>query len=288
MQPPLYSDDELYVCLIRMGNEVMGVVPLSINGTMASFVGCADVCDYLDFAVESGHEKEFYSALLDNLEERHITELDLRCLRPESTVLSHLAAIVQERGGVCSIERDGVSLEMDLPGDWNEYLNMLNGQQRHEIRRKLRRLSEKADVRFVIMENPVEITDQLDCFLKMFRESRTDKAAFMTPQMESFFRLMIRAMSEEGIIKLFLLKLNDSPAATVLCFDYYGTMYLYISGYDPRYGSLSVGLLCKILSIEHSIKLGRKKYDFLKGTEPYKYRLGGKEVPLSRCRITLK
>ncbi|MBI5117768.1 GNAT family N-acetyltransferase [Candidatus Poribacteria bacterium] len=281
-------DDELCVCLIKMDKDLIGVAPLSINGMTASFVGCADVCDYMDFTVAPGYEKEFYNVLLDNLQKRCITELDLRCLRPESTVFSHLVETAQERDGVCSFEPDGVSLEMDLPGDWNEYLNSLNGKQRHEIRRKLRRLHEKTDVSLLVLENPEEIAEYLDAFLKMFRESRSDKAAFMDPRMESFFRSMIRAMSEEGVLRLFVLRLFDLIAAAAVCFDYQKTMYLYNSGYDPRYASLSAGLLCKILSIKHSIEIGRKKYDFLKGAEPYKYRLGGREVRLSRCRITIK
>jgi CelD/BcsL family acetyltransferase involved in cellulose biosynthesis len=97
---------------------------------------------------------------------------------------------------------------------------------------------------------------------------------------------MTQAMSEEGFLRLFMLTLNEAPAAAALCFDYRDTMYLYNSGYDPQYGSLSAGLLCKILSIRHSIEIGRKKYDFLKGAEPYKYHLGGKEVHLRRCRIS--
>ncbi len=278
-------DDELYACLIKVNEDLIGVAPLSINGATASFVGAADVCDYLDFAVAPGHEKEFYDALLDDLSKQRVTELDLRCLRPESTVFSHLAQTARDRNGVCSFEPDGVSLEMDLPGDWNEYLNILSGKQRHEIRRKLRRLHEEDEVHFLALEDAAEITEQSDAFLKMFRESRSDKAAFMNPQRESFFRSMIRAMSEEGVLRLFLLKLGDSTAAAAVCFDYLDTVYLYNSGYDPRFSSLSVGLLCKILSVKHSIEIGRKKYDFLKGAEPYKSLLGGKEVHLSRCRI---
>lgn len=279
------SDSELYLCLVRMNEQLIGVAPLSIRGFTASFVGCADVCDYLDFAVVPGCEKEFCCALLDTLSNRRITELDLRCLRPESTVLSHLARTAQARNGVCSFEPDGVSVEIDLPGDWDEYLAMLNGKQRHEVRRRLRRLRAEAEAHFVALENAEEIEERLDTFLKMFRESRADKATFMNPQMESFFRSMIRAMSEEGILRLFVLELNGTSAAAALCFDYQDTMYLYNSGYDPRYSSLSAGLLCKVLSIKHSIKVGRKKYDFLKGAEPYKYRLGGREVKLTRCRI---
>jgi CelD/BcsL family acetyltransferase involved in cellulose biosynthesis len=278
-------DDELHLCLMKKNEALIGLAPLSINGVTASFVGDADVCDYLDFSVTPGYEEEFYQALLDDLTKQHVTELDLRCLRPESTVLSHLAEAAKKRGGECSLEQDGVSLEMDLPDDWNAYLDMLDGKQRHEIRRKLKRLHEEAEVKFLALEDPGEIAEQLDAFLKMFRESRRDKAAFMNSQMESFFRSMIQALSEEGVLRLFILRLSDSPAAAALCFDYRDTVYLYNSGYDPRFSSLSVGLLCKILSVKHSIEIGRKKYDFLKGAEPYKSLLGGKEVQLSRCRI---
>jgi CelD/BcsL family acetyltransferase involved in cellulose biosynthesis len=72
-----------------------------------------------------------------------------------------------------------------------------------------------------------------------------------------------------------------------MCFDYNATLHLYNSGYDPRYSALSVGLLCKVLSIKDGIESGIKKYDFLKGAEIYKYRLGGQEIPLVDCRIEL-
>ena len=278
-------EDELYICLIKMNEELIGVAPLSIDGATASFVGDPEICDYFDFPVAPGYEKEFYDALLDDLAKRGVTELDLRCLRPESTALSHLADAARNRGGACSTEPDGVSVEMDLPGDWHEYLYTLNGRQRHEVRRKLRRLREKGAVHFLALKDTEEIMQRLDVFLKMFRESRSDKAAFMHPKMEVFFRSMIRAMSEEGVLRLFILNLNDSPVAAALCFDFQDTLYLYNSGYDPQYSSLNAGLICKILSIKHAIETGRKKYDFLKGAESYKLRLGGEEVQLSRRRI---
>jgi len=277
--------EKLHICLITSDKKLIGVAPLSVNGETASFVGDPEVCDYLDFTVAPGFEKEFYHALLDHLAGCGITELALRCLRPESTVLSHLVKAAEDRNGKCSCKPDGVTLEMELPDSWDEYLNVLDGRQRHEIRRKLRRLHEKGAVDFVILQDAEEIADELDTFFKMFRESRADKAAFMTPQMERFFRSMIGTMSEEGILRLSFLKLAGTVVATALCFDYGNTLYLYNSGYDPRYDSLSVGLLCKILSIRYAITLGRKKYDFLKGAEAYKSQLGGKEIPLSQCRI---
>ncbi len=89
------------------------------------------------------------------------------------------------------------------------------------------------------------------------------------------------------MLRLTVLELRDEPAASVLCFDDGSTVYLYNNGYDPRFGHLSVGLLSKLYTIRESIERGRKKYDFLKGAEPYKFRLGGRPVPLWRCSVSL-
>ena len=90
------------------------------------------------------------------------------------------------------------------------------------------------------------------------------------------------------ILKLFLLDLDGTPAAAVMCFDYNSTVYLYNNSYDRKFHSLSVGLLSKVLSIQDSIQKGRKRYDFLKGDEIYKHRLGGKPVQLHRCQVNLR
>jgi CelD/BcsL family acetyltransferase involved in cellulose biosynthesis len=71
-----------------------------------------------------------------------------------------------------------------------------------------------------------------------------------------------------------------------LCFDYNNDIYLYNSAYDPAYSSLSVSLLLKVFNIRDAVENGKKRFDFLSGDEPYKYDLGGHDVPLYRCLIT--
>ena len=60
---------------------------------------------------------------------------------------------------------------------------------------------------------------------------------------------------------------------------------IYNSGYDPQYAYLSVGLLSKAACLRHAIEDGRKRLDFLRGNEPYKYDLGGKDLQVYRCLI---
>jgi CelD/BcsL family acetyltransferase involved in cellulose biosynthesis len=122
----------------------------------------------------------------------------------------------------------------------------------------------------------------------MFVESRQDKAVFLTEQMKSFFRLLADTMGGVGLLRLGVLELDTQPVAQIMCFDYNDCIYLYNSGYDPDYVSLSAGLLSKVLAIKDSIEKGKSRFDFLKGAEVYKYHLGGREVPLYRCQITIR
>jgi CelD/BcsL family acetyltransferase involved in cellulose biosynthesis len=108
----------------------------------------------------------------------------------------------------------------------------------------------------------------------------------MTPEMESFFRRMASALAADGLVKLFMLRINGKPAATVLCFDAGSHLYLYNSGYDPEFSGLSVGLVSKALVLQWAIENGMSGLDFLRGDEPYKYDLGAKDQQIYTLRLT--
>jgi CelD/BcsL family acetyltransferase involved in cellulose biosynthesis len=280
-------DGELYLRTLRQGEKIIGFAPLLVDKRTASFVGSADVCDYLDFAITPGRERDFFKVLVDDLREQGIKKLDLRPLRPDSTVLAQLVNIAQNRGYEVTCLSEDVSLELDLPATWNEYLAILKSKQRHEVRRKLRRLWEADSVEHRCVEVGQEVEDYLDIFLKLFSLSKDEKANFMNDNRESFFRSLAKAMAEIGLLRLGILQLDKVPVAMTMGFDYNGSHYLYNSAYDPQFGYLSVGLLCKVLCLKESIEKGKKKWNFLKGGEPYKYQLGGQEVPLYSCQITI-
>jgi CelD/BcsL family acetyltransferase involved in cellulose biosynthesis len=282
------SDADLYLSAVNHNGETIGIAPLQIRGEEASFIGSKDVCDYLDFIVTPARERDFFDLLLDDLGRKGIRRLDLGPVRPDSSVAAHLIPVARSRGCEVSCSAEDVTLEVDLPSAWDEYLGRLNQKQRHEVRRKLRRLEEAGAIRYYTIEESESVPGGTEIFLKLFRESRKDKAVFMSAPMESFFASLTKAMAGAGLLRFGILELNHSPVAAAMCFDYRDVVYLYNNGYDPQYGPLSVGSISKVLSIKESIERGRKKFDFLKGDEEYKQRLGGEEITLSGCRITLK
>lgn len=282
------SVSEIYLCAVRRAQDVIGIAPLQLQRHSASFIGSVDVCDYQDFIVAPGKADEFFSALLDDLKHKGITRLDLKPLRPESLVLTGLTAVAKDKGCDVSCHPLDVSLELDLPATWDEYLLMLKAKQRHEVRRKLRRLQEAGNIGYRVVEDVHDVRAEIETFFELFKSSREDKEIFMTDEMASFFRSMAETLAAEKMVKLYFLDVNEKPAASVICFDYNSRAYLYNNGFDVNFSTLSVGLLCKVFSIKDSIQNGKQKYDFLKGAETYKYRLGGREVPLYACKIQLR
>ena len=278
----------MFLGIIKQDDIVIGIAPLRLEGEKASFIGDAAVCDYLDFVIAPGKEPDFFNILLDALKDKGINHLDLESLRPDSTVMSYLVGVAKERQYTVSCKVTDVSLELDLPDTWDEYLETLTVKQRHEVRRKLRRLEEMGEVNFRVSQGSQRIAQDVALFIRLFRKSRQEKANFMNTRMRAFFRLLAGAMAELGLLRLGFLELNSAPVAAVMYFDYNNKIYLYNSSYDPQYSQLSIGLLSKVLCLKDSIERKKSRFDFLRGAEVYKYRLGGREIPLYRCQLVIK
>jgi CelD/BcsL family acetyltransferase involved in cellulose biosynthesis len=265
--------------------KLIGIAPLRIQEKTARFIGGENVCDYQDMIVAPMHAPEFFKAILTYLKKKEVHALELGALRPDAVSLAELPTIAQKMGYKVVCNQMAVSYEIKLPRTWDSYLKMLGGKQRHEIRRKLRRLNEAGQIEYRVIHRPDEISENMDLFFSMFKASRPDKSEFLTGQMVSFFRLLAQRSARQGFLRMSFLDIDQVPAAGVMCFDYNDTIFLYNNGYDPIFGNLSVGFLSKVYSIKDSIERGRLRYDLLKGNEGYKKRLGSIPVPLYYLKI---
>ncbi len=278
---------EPLLCVVGDGETPIGIAPFKLKGDTASLMGSENVCDYGDLITLPGHEEAFFSALLGKLKAKGVSQLDLGLLRPDSVIVSGFAEFAKRQGCAVSIEAEDVSAEMDIPGDFDAYLQTLNTKQRHEVRRKIRRLEEAGAVSYSFDGGIDNFDAEFGNFIGLFALAKDEKAGFMTPEMSSFFRDLAFAMAKAGLLRLGTLTFDSKVAAMIMAFDYNDTVYLYNSGFDPQYDSLSVGLLSKVFCIREIAQQGKKRFEFLKGNEIYKQRLGGTEIPLYRCRISV-
>lgn len=281
-----FSDDnESLVLLVTADNRPLGVAPLMIRDKTARFMGSSDLCDSGDFVVASGMQEVFFQEILRHLEKEGINRLVLEQVRVDSEVCLHFIPTAQTDGWSVSLSPQGASVQMDLPKSWENYLQGLGSKQRHEVRRKLRRVNDRGILATQEIRTADQTTSAMDTFIHLFRQSRADKKEFMTEKREAFFRSLADELAQFDMLYLLYLTIDNVPAASVFCVENGNTVYLYNNGFDPRFRGISVGLVSKIQTIRASIEAGQSVYDFLSGTERYKYQLGGAEIPLLRCII---
>jgi CelD/BcsL family acetyltransferase involved in cellulose biosynthesis len=251
-----------------------------------TFIGDPSICDFMDFAVDTSRSVEAFDTLLRRLNAEEWTELDLWGLMESSPTRANLSAFAESAGYEIEEELEAVSPRLSLPESWDAYLESLPKKDRHELRRKMRRLFDSgARVELAVYQSQADVNAAMDEFLRLHTISRQDKADFMSGQMPIFFRRMASALSREGLVRLFMLKVNGNTAASVLCFDAGSALYMYNSGYDPEYSALSVGLLSKALCLKWAIEDGKQYLDFLRGDEPYKYDLGARDQNIYRIVV---
>ncbi|MBI5157060.1 MAG: GNAT family N-acetyltransferase [Acidimicrobiia bacterium] len=164
------------------------------------------------------------------------------------------------------------AMVLDLPRDPEAYLAALDGKQRHEVRRKHRRFAEEAGTP-VLHRDP----DAVGRFAAMHRTAGGDKGVFMTGEMEGFFTSLV---ADAGAVIDVLLDGVGNAVGAAFGFEDADTYYLYNSAFDQTRSALSPGIVLVTSLIEAAIVSGRRRFDFLKGSEEYKGRLGALPRPL--------
>lgn len=273
----LGQGNELALYSMREAGRLRGIAPMMRSGRTLRFLAASDVCDYHDFLFAPGCEQACLDSFLDTLAEAPWDSLQLEGIREHSQTLERLPVQVEKRGWQISRSPDEVSPLILVFKTWDEYLESLDKKDRHELRRKFRRLEGAGQVRLIAIEGGPGLDADVGVFLKLMAASRESKEAFLTPERERFFHTLAKAMGGAGYLKVFFLELDGLRVATAYCFDYCGGYYLYNSGFDPAHASLSVGLLLKALCLRDAIEKGKTKFDLLRGAEPYKYHLGAKD-----------
>ena len=236
--------------------------------------GGSDISDYLDLIALRDREAEAWATLLGGrAADSAVWELHaVPAASPTVTAMPALAAAAGLEAEARVEERCPI---LDLPHSWDALLASLSGKHRHEITRKLRRFAREAPGGRDAWESTAAgIEARLDDFLALHRRSREGKAKFMDARMEGFFRRAIPALAERGGARLAFLELPDGPIASFVTLEWDGTVGLYNSGFHPERAALSPGLVLLAHVIRDAIERGRRRFDFLRGEERYKYEFG--------------
>ncbi len=111
-------------------------------------------------------------------------------------------------------------------------------------------------------------------FMQLHRKrwnGRRSADAMDGPGVPEFHEEFTRLALQRGWLRLYLLRLDGVPAASIYALRYGSAFYFYQSGFDPGYSAHSVGLVSMALTIQRAIEEGAAVYDMLHGDEEYKF-----------------
>lgn len=290
-----WDNGELYIIMGFENDRLVGIAPLfrtSQDGeNILTFIGSQEISDYLDLIADPEYYDTFLNRIIDHLtnEATHLwAEIIFTNLPQTSPLLQSVSTISSSQNTNIHLERDLPAPYLELPSEWEIYLSGLDKKQRHEIRRKLRRVEQEvASYHFYFVENQQDFNAQCNSFLALMKEDQA-KNAFLSDKMITQMQGLLSWSRAEEILRLCFLEINEVQAAAYFCFDDGNTIYLYNSGFKSDMQHFSPGWVLLSLLIQWAIKNSRTKLDFMRGSEAYKYKFGAVASYVYTATITKK
>lgn len=283
----LRANRELQLLTLMDDGRLVGIVPLMVESDdegrrRLALIGSDRTTDYADMLVDPAFADSMVEALA-----RFVAEgmgrwdyAEFSSLRESSAFLGSFREAVTALGLSSRVETVNTCPVATLAPSWDEFLATLGKTHRHELRRKIRRSQSDGPVAHHFMRSPEEVEGALESFFHLHRASKPEKADFLDDDLVAFFRSIALSFAQEGWMRLSLMKIDGHDVASTFAFTRGDRVLLYNSGLDPEYRHLSVGIALHAADLQQAMGEGAQLYDFLRGNEPYKYDLGGRDNPI--------
>jgi CelD/BcsL family acetyltransferase involved in cellulose biosynthesis len=288
------QNSQLVLITAHRDNTLIGIAPLFLTEHEGKAcllnLGAIEISDFLNFLVRPEDLEKFTGGLLDFL--NHHPEippwenLELYNILESSPVIDALKKESAALKWGFKSERLQPAPYVTLSGDWETYLANIDKKQRHEIRRKIRRLENAEEKsRWYIVKDPSILDEEVQAFFELMMQD-PQKEKFLTDDMKTAMRNLIHAGFDEGYLQLVFLEIDGQKAAAYLNFDYNNRIWVYNSGFDDQFLSWSPGWVLLSYLLQWANENKRHEFDFLRGDEKYKYRFGAVDRFIRKITIT--
>ena len=144
---------------------------------------------------------------------------------------------------------------IDIDHDWDAYQAAWSGSHRAAVRKGMRKLSERGEVRLV--QRRQLDADEIEPLLKQAFEiedrswkGQAGSSILRTEGMCEFFVRQAQVLASQGELELDLLELSGEAIAFELCYRGKGTLYSHKIGYNDDYAKFGPGRLLRALQLE--------------------------------------
>ncbi|SRR6266568_4119920 len=254
---------------VRLGNRLTGLAPFLIyrkqSDHVLAFMG-GGISDYLDVIVDPEHEAQTMSSVWDAvaiLGEWTLVEL--------TDLPAHSAVLKTPTFQVAGREHDTCSA-LALPSTEDELLHLLSKRQRANLR-NARSRAQRAGGCLIEVATPDTLSEFLDCLFQLHtvRWSRAGQSGVLSDEkVKTFHRQSAPFLLAKGVLRLYRLRMGSRTLAVIYSLFEQDTVFCYLQGFDPEFAYFSPGTQLMFAVLQDAVRLGRKKFDFLRGQEAYK------------------
>jgi CelD/BcsL family acetyltransferase involved in cellulose biosynthesis len=96
---------------------------------------------------------------------------------------------------------------------------------------------------------------------------------------------MFELFGADGPLRLSFLTLDTRRIAASVFFETDDSILYYNAGLSPEARSLSPGVVMVERLVQRALETGKRRFDFLRGNEPYKYEWGAVDEPIQRLLV---
>ena len=257
---------------------IEGIAPLIQRGETITFLGDSNICDYQDFLVDPHKYSVFFSHLINYLIEKKWENLCFQDIPEHSKTLTIFVDLCKQNNWDINILEQNICPEIRLTNSWEKYLLNLSKKQRHEARRKINNLIKTKNYSWEILQGEKINEGSFETFLNLAKKSSPEKKIFFSSGYINLFKQIFQNLKKDSILNLSFLKIDGIPVSSNIMFDYRNKRMLYNSGFNPEFKNLSVGIINTYFCIKDAIEKKFDSFDFLKGNEDYKFKLGANKI----------
>jgi CelD/BcsL family acetyltransferase involved in cellulose biosynthesis len=283
-------------CFVREGGlRVVGVfeaerplllLPLQLSSGRALESAGGAVCDYIDPLVHPAHRDRAWRCALKFLRWRWDPSVELLALDnlpDESPSRAAIEASAADAGLECVTTSPAPVVRVALPQSLEAFYAQVSANDRSNMRRRIRKIEADGKGRLAACSSEPELMTSLQRVIGYMECRGGEKGLAARRHVGPLLLDAAADMFRSGDLNVYTLYINEAPAAGIVVFRSPRGHLYYNSGFDPAFGEWRPGIAVCMMLLRQTIDEGAQVFDMLRGQEPYKYALGGKDSPLWRC-----
>lgn len=279
----VFAPGELRIVAVYRGGDLVGLAPLYQDGMRLLPVGIS-LSDYQDVLVNPEYADGASEAIGESISAMDGVEVcEFDELPPDALALQIGPRAWDERlrtASPCPL--------LKLPGSARELTSFVSPSRLRHLRTARRRVARRGDGAIIEgdIDNAVSLFRELVRLHRLRWQADSRKGVFTDPRVEAFHMAALPGLIELGIVRLYALTIGDAITGVYYGFLHKNRAYAYIGGYDPDFAFESPGSVLLGHAIEEAVREGATVFDFLRGSEDYKYEWGAQDR--WNVRLTLR